>query len=193
MCIGQCICCLCWEVKKMLLEVVIEVNLLVGFLLQVECYLMGILLLLFVNVVKVLGVLFGMLIEQLCQVQFDLYEGSCKLYVFDVVLQWYEWLFIMFDGSQINVLKVQMMEGYWLEWVVYGGDEFVYVLVGCICYMVGKKNYLLMFGDLLYFDVCKWYCVVNVGDGLVELIIVSMLLLFDDSGVEFVFVMMEIR
>lgn len=86
-----------------------------------------------------------------------------------------------------------MMEGYWLEWVVYGGDEFVYVLVGCICYMVGKKNYLLMFGDLLYFDVCKWYCVVNVGDGLVELIIVSMLLLFDDSGVEFVFVMMEIR
>ncbi|WP_202755247.1 helix-turn-helix domain-containing protein [Burkholderia cenocepacia] len=191
--IGQRIRRLRREAKKTLLEVATEANLSVGFLSQVERHLTGISLSSLVNVAKALGVPLGTLIEQPRQAQPDSHEGSRKPYALDAASQWYERLSTTFDGSQINALKVQMMEGYRSEWVAHGGDEFVYVLAGRICYTVGKKNYPLTPGDSLHFDARKRHRVANTGDGPAELITVSTLPLFDDSGAEFVSATTEIR
>ncbi|RQU88038.1 XRE family transcriptional regulator [Burkholderia cenocepacia] len=191
--IGQRIRRLRREAKKTLLEVATEAKLSVGFLSQVERHLTGISLSSLVNVAKALGVPLGTLIEQPRQPQPDSHEGSRKPYALDAASQWYERLSTTFDGSQINALKVQMMEGYRSEWVAHGGDEFVYVLAGRVCYTVGRKNYPLGPGDSLHFDARKRHRVANVGDGPVELITVSTLPLFDDSSAEFASATTEIR
>ena len=85
-----------------------------------------------------------------------------------------------------------MMEGYRSEWVAHGGDEFVYVLAGRICYTVGKKDYPLSPGDSLHFDARKRHRVANVGDGPAEVIAVGTLPLFDDRGAGFVSATMDV-
>lgn len=180
--IGQRIRRLRRDAKKTLLEVATEAKLSVGFLSQVERHLTGISLSSLVNVAKALGVPLGALIDQPRQTQPDSYEGRRKPYALDARSQWYERLSTTFDGSQINALKVQMMEGYRSEWVAHGGDEFVYVLAGRICYTVGKKDYPLSPGDSLHFDARKRHRVANVGDGPAEVITVGTLPLFDDRG-----------
>ncbi|WP_316376366.1 helix-turn-helix domain-containing protein [Burkholderia anthina] len=182
--IGQRIRRLRREAKKTLLEVASEAKLSVGFLSQVERHLTGISLSSLVNVAKALGVPLGALIDQPRQAQPDSHEGSRRPYALDAASQWYERLSTTFDGSQINALKVQMLEGYRSEWVAHRGDEFVYVLAGRVCYTVGKKHYPLTAGDSLHFDARKRHRVANVGDGPAELITVSTLPLFDDSGAE---------
>ncbi|AXF21983.1 XRE family transcriptional regulator [Burkholderia pyrrocinia] len=191
--IGQRIRRLRREAKKTLLEVATEAKLSVGFLSQVERHLTGISLSSLVNVAKALGVPLGALIDQPRQAQPDSHEGSREPYAVDSTSQWYERLSTTFDGSQINAVKVQMMEGYRSEWVAHGGDEFVYVLAGRICYTIGKKDYPLSPGDSLHFDARKRHRVANVGDGPAELIAVGTLPLFDDSCAEFVSATMEIR
>ncbi|WP_174975931.1 helix-turn-helix domain-containing protein [Burkholderia contaminans] len=190
--IGQRIRRLRREAKKTLLEVATEAKLSVGFLSQVERHLTGISLSSLVNVAKALGVPLGALIDQPRQAQPDSYEGRRKPYALDARSQWYERLSTTFDGSQINALKVQMMEGYRSEWVAHGGDEFVYVLAGRICYTVGKKDYPLSPGDSLHFDARKRHRVANVGDGPAEVIAVGTLPLFDDRGAGFVSATMDV-
>ncbi|HIC7214240.1 helix-turn-helix domain-containing protein [Burkholderia stabilis] len=192
--IGQRIRRLRREAKKTLLEVATEAKLSVGFLSQVERHLTGISLSSLVNVAKALDVPLSALIDQPRQAQPDSHEGSRKPYAVDSASQWYERLSTTFDGSLINAVKVQMMEGYRSEWVSHGGDEFVFVLTGRICYTVGKKDYPLSAGDSLHFDARKRHRVTNVGDGPAELIVVGTLPLFDDdSCAEFVSATMEIR
>ncbi|WP_322088510.1 XRE family transcriptional regulator [Burkholderia sp. BCC1999] len=181
------------EAKKTLLEVATEAKLSVGFLSQVERHLTGISLSSLVNVAKALDVPLGALIDQPRQAQPDSHEGSRKPYALDATSQWYERLSTTFEGSQVNALKVRMMEGYRSEWVSHGGDEFVYVLAGRICYTVGKKVYPLAPGDSLHFDARKRHRVANVGDGPAELIAVGTLPLFDDRCAELVSATMEIR
>ncbi|MEN2471440.1 helix-turn-helix domain-containing protein [Burkholderia sp. GS2Y] len=191
--IGQRIRRLRREAKKTLLEVATEAKLSVGFLSQVERHLTGISLSSLVNVAKALDVPLGALIDQPRQAQPDSHAGSREPYAVDSTSQWYERLSTTFDGSLINAVKVRMMEGYRSEWVSHGGDEFVYVLTGRICYTVGKKDYPLSPGDSLHFDARKRHRVANVGDGPAELIAVGTLPLFDDSCAEFVSATMEIR
>ncbi|MCA8299308.1 XRE family transcriptional regulator [Burkholderia sp. AU30198] len=191
--IGQRIRRLRREAKKTLLEVATEAKLSVGFLSQVERHLTGISLSSLVNVAKALDVPLGALIDQPRQPQPDSHEGSRKPYALDATSQWYERLSTTFDGSQINALKVQMMEGYRSEWVAHGGDEFVYVLTGRICYTVGKKDYPLSPGDSLHFDARKRHRVANVGDGPAEVIAVGTLPLFDDRGAGFVSATMDLK
>ena len=181
--IGQRIRRLRREAKKTLLEVATEANLSVGFLSQVERHLTGISLSSLVNVAKALDVPLGALIDQPRQAQPDSHAGRREPYAVDAASQWYERLSTTFDGSQINALKVRMMEGYRSEWVAHGGDEFVYVLAGRVCYTIGKKDYPLSPGDSLHFDARKRHRVANVGDGPAELIAVGTLPLFgDDCG-----------
>lgn len=189
--IGQRIRRLRREAKKTLLEVATEAKLSVGFLSQVERHLTGISLSSLVNVAKALDVPLGTLIDQPRQAQPDSHEGRRKAYALDATSQWYERLSTTFDGSQINALKVRMMEGYRSEWVAHGGDEFVYVLAGRICYTVGKKNYPLSPGDSLHFDARKRHRVANVGDGPAEVIAVGTLPLFDDRRAGFVSATMD--
>ncbi|WP_310731552.1 helix-turn-helix domain-containing protein, partial [Burkholderia pseudomultivorans] len=191
--IGQRIRRLRREAKKTLLEVATEAKLSVGFLSQVERHLTGISISSLVNVAKALNVPLGALIDQPRQAQPDSHQGRRESYAVDRTSQWYERLSTTFDGSQINAVKVQMMEGYRSEWVAHGGDEFVYVLDGRICYTVGKKDYPLSAGDSLHFDARKRHRVANVGDGPAELIVVGTLPLFDDGQAEFVSATMEIR
>ncbi|KWF61812.1 helix-turn-helix domain-containing protein [Burkholderia pseudomultivorans] len=192
--IGQRIRRLRREAKKTLLEVATEARLSVGFLSQVERHLTGISISSLVNVAKALNVPLGALIDQPRQAQPDSHQGRRESYAVDRTSQWYERLSTTFVGSQINAVKVQMMEGYRSEWVAHGGDEFVYVLDGRICYTVGKKDYPLSAGDSLHFDARKRHRVANVGDGPAELIVVGTLPLFDDDGqAEFVSATMEIR
>ncbi|MGK8204203.1 helix-turn-helix domain-containing protein [Burkholderia cenocepacia] len=192
--IGQRIRRLRREAKKTLLEVATEARLSVGFLSQVERHLTGISISSLVNVAKALNVPLGALIDQPRQAQPDSHQGRRESYAVDRTSQWYERLSTTFGGSQINAVKVQMMEGYRSEWVAHGGDEFVYVLDGRICYTVGKKDYPLSAGDSLHFDARKRHRVANVGDGPAELIVVGTLPLFDDDGqAEFVSATMAIR
>lgn len=190
--IGQRIRRLRREAKKTLLEVATEAKLSVGFLSQVERHLTGISLTSLVNVAKALDVPLGALIDQPRQAQPDSRAGRRRPYALDASSQWYERLSTTFDGSQINALKVQMMEGYRSEWVAHGGDEFVYVLAGRICYTVGKKDYPLSPGDSLHFDARKRHRVANVGDGPAEVIAVGTLPLFDDRGAGFVSATMDL-
>ena len=182
--IGQRIRRLRREAKKTLLEVATEANLSVGFLSQVERRLTGISLSSLVNVAKALDVPLGALIDQPRQAQPDSHAGRREPYAVDAASQWYERLSTTFDGSQINALKVRMMEGYRSEWVAHGGDEFVYVLAGRLCYTIGKKDYPLSPGDSLHFDARKRHRVANVGDGPAELIAVGTLPLFGDDCAE---------
>ncbi|MGU7783451.1 helix-turn-helix domain-containing protein [Burkholderia sp. PU8-34] len=183
--IGQRIRRLRREAKKTLLEVATEAKLSVGFLSQVERNLTGISISSLVNVAKALNVPIGVLIDQPRQEQPDSHQGSRESYAVDNTSQCYERLSTTFDGSLINAVKVQMMEGYCSEWVAHGGDEFVYVLSGQICYTVGKKDYPLSPGDSIHFDAHKKHRVANVGAGPAELIVVGTLPLFDDSHAEF--------
>ncbi|AOK05600.1 XRE family transcriptional regulator [Burkholderia sp. AU28942] len=182
--IGQRIRRLRREAKKTLLEVATEAHLSVGFLSQVERNLTGISLSSLVNVAKALDVPLGALIDQPRQAQPDSHAGRREPYAVDAASQWYERLSTTFDGSQINALKVRMMEGYRSEWVAHGGDEFVYVLAGRVCYTIGKKEYPLSPGDSLHFDARKRHRVANVGDGPAELIAVGTLPLFGDDCAE---------
>nr|WP_057924549.1 XRE family transcriptional regulator [Burkholderia ambifaria] len=191
--IGQRIRRLRREAKKTLLEVATEANLSIGFLSQVERHLTGISLSSLVNVAKALNVPLGTLIDQPRQAQPDSHAGRREPYAVDATSQWYERLSTTFDGSQINALKVRMMEGYRSEWVAHGGDEFVYVLTGHVCYTIGKKDYPLSPGDSLHFDARKRHRVANVGDGPAELIAVGTLPLFDDRCAEFGSAEREIR
>ncbi|WP_321810922.1 MULTISPECIES: XRE family transcriptional regulator [unclassified Burkholderia] len=191
--IGQRIRRLRREAKKTLLEVATEANLSVGFLSQVERHLTGISLSSLVNVAKALDVPLGTLIDQPRQAQPDSHAGRREPYAVDAASQWYERLSTTFDGSQINALKVRMMEGYRSEWVAHGGDEFVYVLTGQLCYTIGKKDYPLSPGDSLHFDARKRHRVANVGDGPAELIAVGTLPLFDDNCAELGSAAMKIR
>ncbi|WP_321806692.1 XRE family transcriptional regulator [Burkholderia sp. BCC1993] len=191
--IGQRIRRLRREAKKTLLEVATEANLSVGFLSQVERHLTGISLSSLVNVAKALDVPLGTLIDQPRQAQPDSHAGRREPYAVDAASQWYERLSTTFDGSQINALKVRMMEGYRSEWVAHGGDEFVYVLTGRLCYTIGKKDYPLSPGDSLHFDARKRHRVANVGDGPAELIAVGTLPLFDDNCAELGSAAMKIR
>ncbi|HDV6322131.1 TPA: cupin domain-containing protein [Burkholderia multivorans] len=184
--IGQRIRRLRREAKKTLLEVATEAKLSVGFLSQVERHLTGISISSLVNVAKALNVPLGALIDQPRQAQPDSHAGRRESYAVDRTSQWYERLSTTFDGSQLNALKVRMMEGYRSEWVAHGGDEFVYVLSGRICYTIGKKDYPLSPGDSLHFDARKRHRVANVGDGPAEVIAVGTLPLFDDSRATFV-------
>lgn len=184
--IGQRIRRLRREAKKTLLEVATEAKLSVGFLSQVERNLTGISISSLVNVANALNVPIGVLIDQPRQQQPDSHQGSRESYAVDKTSQSYERLSTTFDGSLINAVKVQMMEGYCSEWVAHGGDEFVYVLSGQICYTVGKKDYPLAPGDSIHFDAHRKHRVANVGAGPAELIVVGTLPLFDDSYAEFV-------
>ncbi|MBU9222493.1 helix-turn-helix domain-containing protein [Burkholderia multivorans] len=189
--IGQRIRRLRREAKKTLLEVATEAKLSVGFLSQVERHLTGISISSLVNVAKALNVPLGALIDQPRQAQPDSHAGRRESYAVDRTSQWYERLSTTFDGSQLNALKVRMMEGYRSEWVAHGGDEFVYVLSGRICYTIGKKDYPLSPGDSLHFDARKRHRVANVGDGPAEVIAVGTLPLFDDSRATFVSATMD--
>ncbi|KVL39097.1 XRE family transcriptional regulator [Burkholderia territorii] len=191
--IGQRIRRLRREAKKTLLEVATEANLSVGFLSQVERHLTGISLSSLVNVAKALNVPLGTLIDQPRQAQPDSHAGRREPYAVDAASQWYERLSTTFDGSQINALKVRMMEGYRSEWVAHGGDEFVYVLTGRLCYTIGRKDYALSAGDSLHFDARKRHRVANVGDGPAEMIAVGTLPLFDDNDAELGSAAMKIR
>ncbi|HDR9288550.1 XRE family transcriptional regulator [Burkholderia multivorans] len=190
--IGQRIRRLRREAKKTLLEVATEAKLSVGFLSQVERHLTGISISSLVNVAKALNVPLGALIDQPRQAQPDSHAGRRESYAVDRTSQWYERLSTTFDGSQLNALKVRMMEGYRSEWAAHGGDEFVYVLSGRICYTIGKKDYPLSPGDSLHFDARKRHRVANVGDGPAEVIAVGTLPLFDDSRATFVSATMEV-
>ncbi|HEF5152802.1 helix-turn-helix domain-containing protein [Burkholderia multivorans] len=190
--IGQRIRRLRREAKKTLLEVATEAKLSVGFLSQVERHLTGISISSLVNVAKALNVPLGALIDQPRQAQPDSHAGRRESYAVDRTSQWYERLSTTFDGSQLNALKVRMMEGYRSEWVAHGGDEFVYVLSGRICYTIGKKDYPLSPGDSLHFDARKRHRVANVGDGPAEVIAVGTLPLFDDSRATFVSATMDV-
>ncbi|MDR9225772.1 HTH-type transcriptional regulator SutR [Burkholderia multivorans] len=190
--IGQRIRRLRREAKKTLLEVATEAKLSVGFLSQVERHLTGISISSLVNVAKALNVPLGALIDQPRQAQPDSHAGRRESYAVDRTSQWYERLSTTFDGSQLNALKVRMMEGYRSEWVAHGGDEFVYVLSGRICYTIGKKDYALSPGDSLHFDARKRHRVANVGDGPAEVIAVGTLPLFDDSRATFVSATMDV-
>jgi len=99
--------------------------------------------------------------------------------------QRYERLSTTFDGSQLNAVKVQMLQGYSSEWVAHSGDEFVYVLAGQVRYTLRKKDYLLSAGDSLHFDAHERHRVVNVGAGPAEMIVVGTLPFFDDDQSEF--------
>lgn len=191
--IGQRIRRLRREAKKTLLEVATEAKLSVGFLSQVERNLTGISISSLVNVANALNVPIGVLIDQPRQQQPDSHQGSRESYAVDKTSQSYERLSTTFDGSLINAVKVQMMEGYCSEWVAHGGDEFVYVLSGQICYTVGKKDYPLSPGDSIHFDAHRKHRVANVGAGPAELIVVGTLPLFDDSYAEFASASAEIR
>ena len=190
--IGQRIRRLRRESRKTLLEVAAEANLSIGFLSQVERNLTGISISSLVNVANALNVPLGELIEQPRQAQPDSHQGSRESYALDRTQQHYERLSTTFDGSLINAVKVRMMEGYRSEWVAHGGDEFVYVLAGQVCYTVGKKDYPLSPGDSIHFDARKRHRVANVGDGRAELIVVGTLPLFDDSRSEFASASVEI-
>ncbi|WP_126286568.1 helix-turn-helix domain-containing protein [Burkholderia stagnalis] len=180
--IGQRIRRLRRESRKTLLEVAAEAHLSIGFLSQVERNLTGISISSLVNVANALNVPLGELIEQPRQAQPDSHQGSRETYALDRTQQHYERLSTTFDGSLINAVKVRMMEGYRSEWVAHGGDEFVYVLAGQVCYTVGKKDYPLSPGDSIHFDARKRHRVANVGDGPAELIVVGTLPLFDDES-----------
>jgi transcriptional regulator with XRE-family HTH domain len=108
--IGQRIRRLRREAKKTLLEVATEAHLSVGFLSQVERNLTGISLSSLVNVANALKVPLGTLIDQPRQAQPDSHAGRREPYALDAASQWYERLSTTFDGSQINALKVRMME-----------------------------------------------------------------------------------
>ncbi|RQR49222.1 cupin domain-containing protein [Burkholderia sp. Bp9125] len=190
--IGQRIRRLRREARMTLLEVAAEANLSIGFLSQVERNLTGISISSLVNVANALNVPLGELIEQPRQAQPDSHQGSRESYALDRTQQRYERLSTTFDGSLINAVKVQMMEGYRSEWVAHGGDEFVYVLAGQVCYTVGKKDYPLSPGDSIHFDARKRHRVANVGDGPAELIVVGTLPLFDDGDSEFASASVEI-
>jgi quercetin dioxygenase-like cupin family protein len=168
-----------------LLEVATASSLSVGFLSQVERNLTGISISSLVNVAKALGVPLGALLEHPRQAQPDSHEGRRESYQVGPMRQKYERLSTTFDGSLLNAVKVQMMEGYSSEWVAHGGDEFVYVLSGKVRYTVRKKDYELTAGDSLHFDAQHRHRVVNVGPGPAELIAVGTLPLFDDGQAQF--------
>jgi transcriptional regulator with XRE-family HTH domain len=183
--IGQRIRRLRRESKMTLLEVATASSLSVGFLSQVERNLTGISISSLVNVAKALQVPLGTLLEHPRQAQPDSHEGRRESYQVGPMRQKYERLSTTFDGSMLNAVKVQMMEGYTSEWVAHGGDEFVYVLSGRVRYTVRRKNYELTAGDSLHFDAQHRHRVVNVGPGPAEVIAVGTLPLFDDGHAEF--------
>jgi quercetin dioxygenase-like cupin family protein len=178
--IGQRIRRLRRDSKMTLLEVATASSLSVGFLSQVERNLTGISISSLVNVAKALGVPLGALLEHPRQAQPDSHEGRRESYRVGPMRQSYERLSTTFKGSQLNAVKVLMMEGYSSEWVAHGGDEFVYVLSGQVRYTLRKKDYPLKAGDSLHFDAHERHRVVNVGPGPAELIVVGTLPLFDD-------------
>jgi quercetin dioxygenase-like cupin family protein len=122
----------------------------------------------------------GALLEHPRQAQPDSHEGRRESYRVGPMRQSYERLSTTFKGSQLNAVKVLMMEGYSSEWVAHGGDEFVYVLSGQVRYTLRKKDYPLRAGDSLHFDANERHRVVNAGPGPAELIVVGTLPLFDD-------------
>lgn len=189
--IGQRIRHLRRESKKTLLEVATASNLSVGFLSQVERNLTGISISSLANVAKALDVPLGSLLEHPRQAQPDSREGSRESYRVGPMRQRYERLSTTFDGSMLNAVKVQMMEGYSSEWVAHGGDEFVYVLSGQVRYTLRKKHYLLSAGDSLHFDAQQRHRVANVGAEPAELIVVGTLSLFNDDHSEFVLLARE--
>jgi quercetin dioxygenase-like cupin family protein len=178
--IGQRIRGLRRDSKMTLLEVATASSLSVGFLSQVERNLTGISISSLVNVAKALGVPLGALLEHPRQAQPDSHEGRRESYRVGPMRQSYERLSTTFKGSQLNAVKVLMMEGYSSEWVAHGGDEFVYVLSGQVRYTLRKKDYPLQAGDSLHFDAHERHRVVNAGPGPAELIVVGTLPLFDD-------------
>ncbi|MDG0025625.1 cupin domain-containing protein [Trinickia sp. Y13] len=182
--IGQRIRRLRRDSKMTLLEVATASSLSVGFLSQVERNLTGISISSLVNVAKALGVPLGALLEQPRQAQPDSHEGRRESYRVGPMRQRYERLSTTFDGSQLNAVKVQMLQGYSSEWVAHGGDEFVYVLAGQVRYTLRKKDYLLSAGDSLHFDAHERHRVVNVGQGAAEMIVVGTLPFFDDDQSE---------
>ncbi|MFM0594298.1 helix-turn-helix domain-containing protein [Paraburkholderia dilworthii] len=184
--IGQRIRRLRREARMTLLEVASAANLSIGFMSQVERNLTGISISSLVNVAKALNVPLGVLVDQPRQEQPDSHQGARESYSLDDTQQRYERLSTTFNGSLLNAVKVQLLEGYRSEWVAHGGDEFVYVLSGQVSYAVGKKEYLLASGDSLHFDAQQQHRVTNLGDGVAELISVGTLQLFDDDHSVFV-------
>lgn len=75
---------------------------------------------------------------------------------------------------------MNMLVGYQLELIFYEGVEFFYVLFGQIVYIIEGCQYFFGVGDLVYFDVIKIYCLVNVGSDVVEVLIIIIMGLFDD-------------
>ena len=168
-----------------LLEVATASKLSVGFLSQVERNLTGISISSLVNVAKALSVPLGALLEHRRQAQPDSHEGRRESYRVGPMRQRYERLSTTFEGSLLNAVKVQMLEGYSSEWVAHGGDEFVYVLSGKVRYTLRKKDYVLAAGDSLHFNARGRHRVVNDGPGSAELIVVGTLPLFDDDQLKF--------
>jgi transcriptional regulator with XRE-family HTH domain len=179
--IGQRIRRLRRESKLTLLEVATAANLSVGFLSQVERNLTGISISSLVNVANALSVPLGALLEQPRQEAPDSHEGRRQSYGVGPMKQRYERLSTTFEGSLLNAVKVQMMEGYASEWVAHGGDEFVYVLSGQVRYTLQQRDFVLGPGDSLHFNAQQRHRVVNVGPGPAEVIAVGTLPLFDDQ------------
>ncbi|WP_323122748.1 helix-turn-helix domain-containing protein [Burkholderia alba] len=173
------------ESKKTLLQVATDASLSVGFLSQVERNLTGISISSLVNVAKALNVPLGALLDQPRQDRPDSHQGSRESYAIRATEQRYERLSTSFSGSQLNAVKVQMMEGYCSEWVAHSGDEFAFILSGCVRYTVGRNEYQLGPGDSLHFDAHQRHRLANVGNGPAELIAVNTLQLFDDLCPEF--------
>jgi transcriptional regulator with XRE-family HTH domain len=167
--------------KKTLLEVASQAGLSVGFLSQAERNLSGVSISSLANIARALNVPLRLLIDQPEQQAPDSHAGQRRSYTTVDRGQSYERLSSSFPGSQINAVKMCLPVGYASETVSHDGDEFVYVLAGCVRYSLAGTDYLLQPGDSLHFDGRQQHSLTNAGTVPVEAVSVGTLPIFDDA------------
>lgn len=168
---------------KTLLEVATEAGLSAGFLSQAERNLSGLSITSLAAIAKALNVPLRLLIDQPPQPSPDSHAGQRLRYATSDRGQSYERLSSSFPGSQINAVKMTLPVGYESEEVAHEGDEFAYVLAGCVRYRIAGVDYLLRSGDSLHFDSRQLHRLANAGEQVAEIVSVGTLAIFDDTPV----------
>jgi transcriptional regulator with XRE-family HTH domain len=153
----------------------------VGFLSQIERNLTGITLSSLVNVAKALRVPLRDLVTQPEQTALDSHQGHRKVYSIEDSSPRYERLSTVFPGSCMHAVKIMVPVGYKSEFVSHVGEELLFLLSGCLEYVVGSETYLLEGGDSLHFDASQPHRFANIGATTVEVLWAGTLPLFEEA------------
>lgn len=179
---GICICGLCKCCGLILVELVVQSEFIVGYISQLECNLVYLLILVLFNIVCSFGVIIqwffvSEVVVDLVDVGYVVWCNMCmSVYYEDGII---DELFILQFSCQLEIFYLCFLLGiYSQQSYSYEGEEVGYIFSGIFEFWVGDCYFQFCEGDSFSYFSQELYCYGNLGDSDILVFWVIILLMF---------------